>query len=147
MGTSQAKRAEVAARRNKAIQLRLAGVDWDTIAEQLGYRGGRGAACKDVARALQERRADLDKTAEELRAVEVARLDRLQAAAWGLAVQGEPASLNAVLRIIDRRIRLLGLDAPRRTEVTVQQIDSRDAELIEMINEARAGGEPGPGGG
>ncbi|WP_433242552.1 hypothetical protein [Actinomadura nitritigenes] len=146
MGVSKAKQAEVAARRKQAIQLRLAGVDWDTIAEQLGYRGGRGAACKDVTRALEERRADLDKTAEELRAVEVSRLDRLQAAVWALAVQGEPTAMNAVLRIIDRRIRLLGLDAPRRTEVTVQQIDSRDAELIEMINEARAGGT-GPGGG
>ncbi len=44
-----------------------------------------------------------------LRAVEVARLDALQCGLWDQAIAGDPASCAAVVRIIDQRVRLLGI--------------------------------------
>lgn len=41
------------------------------------------------------------------------------------------------LRIDERRARLNGLDAPIQVQATVEQIDPREAELAEMIREAK----------
>jgi len=117
MPTPKAKRAEVAERRQKAIALRLAGMDWQTIAGRLGY-ADRGSACKDVARALEANLAEQSQAADTLREVESLRLDRLQAAAWPAAVKGDLKAIETVLKVIDRRARLHGLDHPVRTEIT-----------------------------
>jgi len=52
---------------------------------------------------------------EELRQLEQARLDDLQTAVWERAINGELAAIDRVLSIMERRSRLLGLDAPRPT--------------------------------
>ncbi|GAA4085398.1 hypothetical protein [Actinomadura miaoliensis] len=137
MGVSKARRAEVAARRAKAIQLRLAGVPLDKIAEQLEY-SSRAAVSKDIARALEANTSELAGRSAELRATELERLDRLQAAAWGKALQGDLEAGNFCLRLIDRRIRLLGLDTPVRADLTIHQVDPADTALAELLNEARA---------
>lgn len=137
-----ARKAQVAERRTKAITLRLAGMDYDTIAARLGY-AGKAAACKDITRALAQNLADLGRTADELREVELARLDRLQAAAWAPAVGGELRAIDTVLRIIDRRCRLLGLDAPVRAEVlTISDVDAQIRDLVQQLD--AAGNETGP---
>ena len=63
-----------------------------------------------VAKALAEQLVD---GIEDLREIEVARLDVLQAALWPRVEKGEIRAVNAVLRIIDRRCRLLGLYTTR----------------------------------
>lgn len=112
---SRPQRAVTAARRAQAIQLRMSGVDWDTIAGRLGY-AGKAAACKDVSRALEATRQASDDAAEDLRLVESARLDRLQAAVWAQALHGDVKAVDAVLRVMERRARLLGLDAPAKID-------------------------------
>jgi len=108
MPASKAQRAATADRRTKATALRIAGMDWQSIADQLGY-SSRGAACTDVSRALEANLAELRDKAEEMRSIESMRLDRLQASLWPKAVKGDVKAIDAVLRIIDRRMRLLGL--------------------------------------
>lgn len=108
MPASKAQRAATADRRAKATALRIAGMDWQSIADQLGY-SSRGAACTDVSRALEANLAELRDKAEEMRSIESMRLDRLQASLWPKAVKGDVKAIDAVLRIIDRRMRLLGL--------------------------------------
>ena len=60
-------------------------------------------------KALDEREAE---GAEELRKIELARLDALQVSLWDRAMAGDVDAVLAVLRIMDRRIRLLSLATP-----------------------------------
>jgi hypothetical protein len=83
MSTSKAQRAQTAERRTKAIAMRIAGAEWQQIADQLGY-SSRGAACKDVTRALQARLAEQAASVDMLREVELMRLDALTREAWGV---------------------------------------------------------------
>ena len=97
--------------------LRWPGMCWpgrmkyDEVARQVGY-ANRGTAHRAVAQALSERLVD---GIDELRALEVARLDAMQAALWPPQVEaGDTRASMTVIRIIDRRCRLLGLDATKR---------------------------------
>ena len=53
-----------------------------------------------------------------MRTTEAARLDRLQLAAWPKAQQGDLRAIDTVLRILQRRASLFGLDMPTRVDVT-----------------------------
>lgn len=117
MPASKAQQAKTAQRRAQAIALRLAGMDFDTIAERLGY-SSRGAASKDMWRAVETNRLEEAQAVENLRDVEGQRLDRLQAAVWAKALKGDLKAVETVLKVIAQRSRLFGLDAPIRTEVT-----------------------------
>ncbi|GAA4626917.1 hypothetical protein GCM10023196_037110 [Actinoallomurus vinaceus] len=130
MPASKAQRAATAERRTKAIQLRLAGVDWQTIATNLGY-ASRGAACQDVTRALEAHLAEEKESVDSLREIELQRLDRLQAGAWSAAAAGDLRAIETVLRVVDRRCKLLGLDAPTKHEV--RQVDGLDAEIDRLM--------------
>lgn len=133
MPASKAQRAATAQRRRQAIALRLAGADLQTIADRLGY-AGRAAVCVDLRRAHDVALADASHDLETWRALELARLDRLQAAVWADALAGNVRAVDAAVRIIDRRCRLLGLDAPQRHEVITMgaieaEIGRLEAEL------------------
>jgi hypothetical protein len=138
MPISRAQRTVVADRRTKLLQMRLAGVDYDTIADRLDY-GSASAARKDFTRAMRETLELEAEKADELRTLELQRLDRLQAAAWADALKGNLRAIETVLKVVDRRCRLLGLDAPLRLDATVSEEPSaQDLELRDMINEAKA---------
>jgi hypothetical protein len=117
MPASKAQKAFTSKRRAQAIALRLAGMDFDTIAERLDY-SSRGAASKDIWRAVDANRIEEAQAVENLREVEGARLDRLQAAVWAKAIKGDLKAVETVLKVIAQRARLFGLDAPVRTELT-----------------------------
>jgi hypothetical protein len=55
------------------------------------------------------------------------------------AVRERRHCLEALLRITDRRARLLGMDAPIKVEQTVTDVEPEDLELAKMIEEAKAG--------
>ena len=59
-----------------------------------------------MQKALRERVVE---GVDELRQVELERLDQLQLAHWGKAMAGNLASAKVVLGIIEQRSRLLGL--------------------------------------
>lgn len=130
MSASTAQRAEAARKRAQAVSLRMAGVDWATIADRVGYRSP-GAACTAVSEALKAAREEQTANAEELSTLIAMRLDRLQAAVWPQAIKGDPRSAEVALKVIDRRIRLEGLDAPMRVSVEAETLG---AEILEMIS-------------
>ncbi len=103
-------------RDHKALDLRRAGMTYDIIAKTLGW-ADPSVAHKAVQRALK--RALHESGSEELREVELSRLDRLQAALWPKALEGNLGAADRILRIAERRARLLGLDAPVKQEVEV----------------------------
>jgi hypothetical protein len=134
---SRAQRTAIADRRTKLLQMRLAGVDFTTIADRLDY-SSPAAARKDFTRTMRETLDLEQETANELREVELQRLDRLQAAAWAEAARGELKAIETVLRVIDRRCRILGLYAAVQVDATITEVTQQDLELQDILNSARA---------
>ena len=121
MSASTAQRAATSERRARACALRIAGADWQTIADRLGY-ASRGAAHTDVTRSLAAHRETEATQAEELRQLTVARYDRLQAAYWPTALQGDYRAAEIVLRCLAGRARIEGIDAPAQIEHSGQML-------------------------
>lgn len=132
MSVSKAQRAAVAERRAKAIALRLAGLDWQAIADRLGY-SSRGAACQDVSRALKKAIKEEADQAELLRALTVQRYDRLQAAFWSGALKGDPKAADIVLKCLAGRAKVEGTEAPTRVSVDAQRLGD---EVLALLDQA-----------
>lgn len=98
----------------KTLDMRRGGATYQEIADELGYKN-RGTAYKAVHRAIGR---TLQDSADDLRAVEADRLDRLQMGSWAAAMRGDPKAVANVLRVMERRAKLLGLDVPSKTELT-----------------------------
>lgn len=118
-----------------AHQLRLAGYDWFQVAHKLDYSSPYYAekAVYHWLRKTAEDSKDLSRTKEQLRQEsvqqELARLDRLQATYWQDAIEGDIPSATFVLRVIQQRAKLLGL------EQTV------NAEIVNQVNTLVVGGD------
>lgn len=139
MPASKAQRVTTAQRRRQAVMMRLAGADYELIARQLGY-ASRGAACTDIQRALEVSLEEQARDAEVLRQQELLRLDRIQAGVWPAAIAGDTKSADIALKIIDRRCRLLGLDAPTRLEVvSMGAVEAEIERLSKQLGEADRG--------
>ena len=107
-------RALAAARRVRAVELGTAGRTYDQIATELGY-ANRGAVYRVVANALETQTVD---AVENLRCLEVERLDMIQVAMWQKAMDGDVPSAIAVVRCIMSRCRVLGLERSSAPTVT-----------------------------
>jgi hypothetical protein len=101
-------RIETAERERKALELRKAGASFDEIAKALDYADKSGAFYA-IKRALSD---IVPPAVDEMRTLEGERLDALLAAVWKQAMDGDLKAVDRVLRIIDQRARLLGLNAP-----------------------------------
>ncbi len=124
-----------------ALELRKAGATYDEIARRLGY-SNRSAARRLVVRALDR---TVSEPANELRTLECARLDALLQALWPKAMEGNPRSVEVALQVMERRARLLGLDAPPRRVVEVLTADVVERAIQELEREIIAlGGEVPP---
>ncbi|MHB9861962.1 hypothetical protein [Streptomyces sp. YIM S03343] len=99
------------ARAAQALTLHLAGVDWTTIAEKLGYDDAADAL--EAALEVAETQYDGLPT-DPLRVLEVLRYNRLQAAVWPAAMKGDLNAVSTALAIGDRRIRALRLNQRSR---------------------------------
>lgn len=90
--------------------MRLAGASYQQIADQFGIDVSN--AYRTIERALKETR---QQPADEVRKMELERLDRIMLAHWKRALEGDPKSSATVMSIMERRARMLGLDAPVKT--------------------------------
>ena len=118
-------------RRDEALRLRLGGYTYTQIGEAMGmtHENARLLIGRAIAEAPNEK-------ATEQRAIENARLDRLQAAVWTEALKGDIKSVDAVLRISRRRAELNGLDAPRKIDLRSHvriEVESVVQELHDVI--------------
>lgn len=107
-------------RRLRALDLRKAGATLHQIAAQTGV--SHEQARKDLQRAMADLLAEQNASAEELRALELERLERLHLALWPQATQGHQGAVDRLLRIAERRAKLLGLDVPVRS---IMELDWR----------------------
>ena len=96
------------ARRLRALELRRNGLGYAAIASELGVSLGQAHA--DVQSGLKRIRTESAETAEELLALELSRVDRVVELATAAAEAGESKALAVILRAVEVRVRLLGLD-------------------------------------
>ena len=99
-------------KQRKALELRKAGVKLDTIAEQLGYADASGAY-RAIISALKK---TLQEPADELRKMELERLDNMLFRLEHSIRAGDPVAIRTALAIQDRRAKYLGLDTPQGFE-------------------------------
>ena len=106
--------ARTSLRRQQALELRLAGASYRQIAVRLGV--SLPVAWRHLQAALHE---TLEEPTQDVRQTELLRLDRLMMAHWPQAIGGDVAAADRVIKIMDRRARLLGLDLPAAVAVPV----------------------------
>ena len=111
-GISKA-RAKAAVKQALALTLRGRGWTYEEIAKEVPYASA-GGAHKAVRTGL---RATLKEPADDVRELELGRLDKLLRAQWDKAMAGDLGAVQAVLRIMDRRATYLGLDAPQKVDI------------------------------
>jgi hypothetical protein len=136
---------ELELRHTEALKLRSAGATYREIAAALGYADG-SAARKAVYSALDDVRAE---PAAEVRILEAARLDKMLQSRWDKALAGDNKAMEIVLSLMERRAKLLGLDAPAKfaptnpagnQQFTGRLEDMSDDELLRIIASGRSGG-------
>lgn len=167
---TNAERALIAQRRARVLAMRVEQRPYREIAAELGIT--ETTARDDYAAAVRERHAELDKVRDTAVAIETAKLDALEQAAWqvlrarhitvqhGKIVRDEDdkpieddapvlQAIDRLVKIAERRSRLRGYDAPTKVEVDDArraQIEAYAAELaawVGELDEAGAGDAPG----
>lgn len=144
----------------RAVELRVAGKTYEAIADELGVSAD--AAADAVERVLLRTRDRANKSAEAARALEVARCDAIISSFWERATdskadegdrvaigrggddddpryearffdrQGKAA--DRLLKAMERRAKLLGLDAPTGAAVQINVVQSPEfSKLITAI--------------
>lgn len=162
------KNTESALRDIEATKLRAAGLDYDEIAARVGF-ANRGNAYRAVERCLAAARAE---PAEAVTKLELERLDEMWRNAKAVLDRshitvsngrivydddGKPViddapvlqAIDRMLKIQERRARLLGLDAPVKSRIEVitddvaqmlvNQLEAELASLTEQADPDRGG--------
>jgi hypothetical protein len=147
---NSAPRVDVAQRDAQALELRAAGANFRQIADRLGVSVSTAWKCVDRGLA-----ATRHEPAGKLRTLERERLDRLTVQAvqvlqarhvvvsGGKIVTGDDgrplvdhgptlAAVNTLARLMERRARMEGLDAPTKVEAKVLTVDVMEARLAEL---------------
>jgi hypothetical protein len=74
---------------------------------------------------------------EEFRWQELDRLDRMQVALWPRAMKGDDRAIGTIVRLMERRARLVGIDAPQRIQAEVVNYDGTrdiDGDIERIVN-------------
>jgi DNA-binding CsgD family transcriptional regulator len=136
-GTRTAKRRRdplvKAEQQQQIVKLWVAGASVDEIARatELSVSSVYRVRREALAVSLPQR----DTAANELRELELQRLDRLQAGHWSRAISGDDKSASVVLKCIAQRSKLLGLDAPVKIDATLRsQLDATIEQLLDDLD-------------
>lgn len=134
--TTQAQRE---ARRERVAEMTLHGYTIRQIGASLGVNHSTVVNDQKILRA--EWAALRTEAHEQLVWIQQARLEQLERKLAPAVEQGDAKAIDQALKVLDRRARLLGLDAPTRHEVQHVTIDAVDAEIarLEALMEAEQG--------
>ena len=134
--SSEEAEAEMKRRDARVYELRIQGNTFEQIASEVGFSGPSGAW-----QAYQRIKSEwIFESVDEARQLELMRLDELQVAVWDRAINGELPAAHCVLKIMDRRAKLLGLDKPEKVEVNkwdfnTEDLDAEVQRIVTMMNE------------
>lgn len=118
-GSSQVTRPDqllVAERRRKAFALRKGGASYQEIADALGVSVSTANAY--VLEVLKQLREQVKEDAEEIKALELMRLDQMWLALEGQIRKGHLQAIEKGIKVMERRSKFLGLDSPVKTAIT-----------------------------
>lgn len=132
-----------------ALSLRRRGMTFERIGQEMGC--SKQMAHNMVSRAMAELREKCHEEAAAVRELELQRLDEMFLVVFEQAEGGHLEAVDRALKIMDRRAKLLGLDAPAKVAPTdpsgEQPYDSltdaeragRVAAILERARARRAG--------
>lgn len=106
---------------NTALDYRLKGMSYRAIAKEMGVNPG--TAHKYVQDAIKVIQEEYTEKAEILVTLERQKLDRLEVGLTKAARNGDIKAATVMLKIMERRAKLLGLDEPSKSEVKVDAVD------------------------
>lgn len=139
------KKHEMAVRSKRVLQMKLAGATYPEIAEAMGI--SLSTAHGDVQRALKDIPRD---EAAQMRQEESLSLDRMKRELWAEAMDRDVSIIqrlplfDRLLKLSDRRAKLLGIDAPQSVEVSSLDLDL-DKAIAALLSAAKDP-VPDPGG-
>lgn len=116
--------------------MRANGKSYDDIAEALGY-GSPASARKDLSRAMDQ---VIQEAGKELLTLETTRTENILSAAWGIITDStadnrdKALALREATRILDRRAKLLGLDADSAAGKARQAEDNAEEAQQGLFN-------------
>ena len=126
--------ARIAQEQEQALQLKLQGHSVRSIAQIMGMPP---STVQDRLQAAYDQL--VHPVAEEVRRLELERLDRWQLRLEEKLDDGEDPVrvVPTALKVQERRARLLGLDAPERSEVTATVLPAADPAVDQLLSQAR----------
>lgn len=138
------EKASILERQLNALELRKSGYTYREIASRLGVN--HQTAYTDVNKALEHLAKLGENSAVELRQLELERLDRAVAGMMHWIDAGSPMHVQALVKCIQERAKLLGLYAPEEVKidwrvvaqnagVEPQQINAEFEELVKLAAE------------
>jgi hypothetical protein len=131
-------------REKTAFELRKGGASYAAIGENLGI--SQQAAYKCVKRVLENILADTKENVETVRQMEIERIDRMIMSIWSPATHGSLGAIDRVVKLSERRARLLGLDMPVKQDVSIQQKTNPKELTDDELAAIAAGDYPRAGG-
>lgn len=145
---TSARRIEAASRLAEAVSLRMARASYAAIAAKCGYSDESGAR-KAVERALAKTRAATAEKVEEMRQLDLAKLDEIEMRLTNvIRGKNKPAEVaiagKAIVAVMKRRAELTGLDKPTEINVRVEDPRERLARLMGAVIASGAEGEVDP---
>lgn len=146
--TAARKAKAVATVRSKdALALRCEGLTFDEIGKRLGVTKQR--AFQIVKNALAAVAAECKELAEHQLAFELSQIDSVIRGMAPKSARGDARAGAVILKAMERRAKLLGLDAPEKHEhlVDVRKLSDAelDTEIARLATEAGAPGAPPSG--
>lgn len=119
-------------RQQIALALRLKGYTYYQIGTKL--KVSYVSAWHYVQEAMKTAREEMSEDVEKVRDLEVNRLDAMLERHWPR--RQDPRTSDTILKIMDRRAKLLGLDVPTKTDVNVTGLEKMtDDDLIKMAEQ------------
>lgn len=120
-------------RQTEALRMRQEGRTFQEIADTLGYSDRSGAYVATMA-ALTETTTEPN---NEMRSLELGRLDELQAGLWKKATGGDVQAVDRVLKVMERRAKIVGLDAaPKLPTGELDELIQRELDRIAGLEAA-----------
>jgi hypothetical protein len=136
MSEDNAGSQRVAERRRKAVQLRIAGLNAGEILRQMSdeYGGSDDPAVVrvDIQRARELQQRLVVESVEELRDLQVDRLERLLAGVWKDAIKGDTKAADTSARLIERICKIRGLEPPTQVQLSAR-IEMESTAVAEAV--------------
>jgi hypothetical protein len=136
VGTPNEDQYVVQERRRKVVQLRLAGLQFPEIVRRMEEYFGPGAdpalARMDWKRIRDKSRTLTEDSVEELRSLQIERLEMLLAGVWKNALTGDVKSVDSAGRLIERIYKLQGLEPPTQVQLNTR-IEMESTAVAEAV--------------